>query len=379
MNKNSNTEVIEQLETLEQLLNETLELNEYIENECPIEYADKAKKHMLGAETLKERPEIFEHFPIFSPDSKLMLESKKEYESKKKLFIMVAVPTVVCLIWYFMTLMQALNTVASIGVLATLFLAVVQSSKKKIYQKNKKAYEEALEKSNASIETFRHNLAVYEEQKQKGIAAAKQFQREYISAYEKYEQVLSEYAERKTESIDRFLKNMEQIKTYDFIPDDYYHLIRPIIIALKSGRADSYKEALNLAIQEEREERAEAARRTEDARRTQILQEQAAEERRRTEEMARHNREMERQQELQRRTMVEEQRRQEQMMREQQRKMEQETRFANERANREANALAGKNRMAGVAKCANCANSRSCPSHIKESGAGLNCGGYRPR
>jgi hypothetical protein len=35
-------------------------------------------------------------------------------------------------------------------------------------------------------------------------------------------------------------------------------------------------------------------------------------------------------------------------------------------------------RMAGVSKCANCANSKRCPSHIKNSGAGLTCGGYTP-
>lgn len=36
-------------------------------------------------------------------------------------------------------------------------------------------------------------------------------------------------------------------------------------------------------------------------------------------------------------------------------------------------------RAAGIAKCANCANNRKCPSGIKESGAGLTCGGYIPK
>ncbi len=36
-------------------------------------------------------------------------------------------------------------------------------------------------------------------------------------------------------------------------------------------------------------------------------------------------------------------------------------------------------RAAGIAKCANCANNRRCSSGIKESGAGLTCGGYTPK
>ena len=39
---------------------------------------------------------------------------------------------------------------------------------------------------------------------------------------------------------------------------------------------------------------------------------------------------------------------------------------------------AQKTRMAGVSKCANCRNSNRCPSNIKNSGAGLTCGGYQP-
>ena len=52
--------------------------------------------------------------------------------------------------------------------------------------------------------------------------------------------------------------------------------------------------------------------------------------------------------------------------------------LANYRANREAERQANKTKGAGIAKCANCANSKHCPSNIKNSGAGLTCGGYVP-
>ena len=48
-------------------------------------------------------------------------------------------------------------------------------------------------------------------------------------------------------------------------------------------------------------------------------------------------------------------------------------------AQREAERQAEINRMNGVRKCWNCANYGKCSSKIIGSGAGLNCGGYRPK
>lgn len=148
-----------------------------------------------------------------------------------------------------------------------------------------------------------------------------------------YEQILNEYGEQKIKSMDEFLEKMEEVKTYDFMPLEYAHLIRPIIVLLKSGRADDYKEALNIAIQEER---------------------------RRTAEMARHNREMEQQQQMQQKMMLDEQRKQTKAMEAQQRE--------SSRAAMEAS----KNASMRCARCAKhdaCGRARGVP----------NCGAFEPK
>lgn len=110
--------------------------------------------------------------------------------------------------------------------------------------------------------------------------------------------------------METLIKNMEAAKTIDFVPEEYYDYVKPIITMLKSGRASDYKEALNMAIEEDRQAQAEAARREEEARRTRIMEEQAAAELRRAEEMERHNRQMELEQQHQNKMMLEEQRKQ---------------------------------------------------------------------
>ena len=81
----------------------------------------------------------------------------------------------------------------------------------------------------------------------------------------------------------------DQIKEYDFVPPEYFHYVPAVLTLLKSGRADDYKEALNIAIAEEKDAEERAQRMEEDRRRTMIMEQQAEEERR-------HNRMMEEEQ-----------------------------------------------------------------------------------
>lgn len=360
MSKFSNEEIIEKLECLEKLLKETTNLNEYIETVCPQEYAQKVKNHISSITELKGKPSVFDNFPTFPLDEKEVLERQEIYEKKKKTVQYAGCATAACLILFFVTNIHFLNVLSTIGILTSAFLYWQFSDIKKKFKEKKKEYEESVEKSAKDIDAFKNAMKVYEEEKARGIAMAYQYKNHYKKAYEEYEQILNEYGGQKIKSIDAFLEKMEEVKTYDFMPLEYAHLIRPIIVLLKSGRADDYKEALNLAIQEEREEQAEAARRAEDARRTRILEEQAAEERRRTEEMARHNREMEQQQQMQQRMMLDEQRRQTKAMEAQQRE--------SSRAAMEAS----KNASMRCARCAKhdaCGRARGVP----------NCGAFEPK
>ncbi len=360
MSKFSNEEIIEKLECLEKLLKEITNLNEYIETVCPQEYAQKVKNHINSIAELKGRPSVFDYFPTFPLDEKEVLEKQEKYKKKKKRVQYVGGATAVCIVICFVTYAEFFYSLSSFGIIATAFLFWQFSDIKKEYCKKKKEYEESVAKFTKEMDAFKNAMKVYEEEKATGIAMAYQYKNDYKKAYEEYEQILNEYGEQKIKSMDEFLEKMEEVKTYDFMPLEYAHLIRPIIVLLKSGRADDYKEALNIAIQEEREEQAEAARRAEDARRTRILEEQAAEERRRTAEIARHNREMEQQQQMQQKMMLDEQRKQTKAMEAQQRE--------SSRAAMEAS----KNASMRCARCAKhdaCGRARGVP----------NCGAFEPK
>lgn len=91
------------------------------------------------------------------------------------------------------------------------------------------------------------------------------------------------------------LNELEEIinENYDFVQNssvlhsDYIAFVDDIILYLESGRADNLKEALNLAIEEDRKVQNENARREEALRQEQILEEQAR-------QAMLHNQEMER-------------------------------------------------------------------------------------
>ena len=201
----------------------------------------------------------------------------------------------------------------------------------------------------------------------------------YRQKYEEYNTILSELQANKEAAFDRCDNLSAQIDTHDYIPQEYYHHIPKLISLLQSGRADTYKEALNMTVEEERQDALEAARQEEEARRLAAMERQAEEERR-------HNQMMERQQAAHDRAMeraanaqAEEQRRARIQAEKDQRRAESEAFHQKTIADSEARKQAAKTRSAGVAKCASCANNQRCPSGIKESGAGLTCGGYRPR
>lgn len=360
MSKFSNEEIIKKLEYLENLLDETMNLSDYIEAGCAKEYAQKVKDYINDIDKLEGKPSVFDHLPTFPLDEKEVLEKQETYEKKKKTVQYVGCATAVFLVLFFVTHVDFFNLLSTIGIIATAFLFWQFSDIKKKYQEKKKEYEKSVEKSTKDITAFKNAMKTYEEERARGIDVASQYKVDYKKNYEEYEQLLNAFKEQKIKSIDEYLEKMDEIKTYDFMPLEYAHLIRSIIVLLKSGRADDYKEALNLAIQEEREEQAEAARRAEDARRTQILEEQAAEERRRTEEMARHNREMEQQQQMQQKMMLDEQRRQTKVME------------AQQRESSRAAVEASKNASMRCARCAKhdaCGRARGVP----------NCGAFEPK
>lgn len=310
MIENSNKEIIEKLERLHFLLEEALECDEYIKSGCAEEYSGKIESVIMKADNLSNVPSVFKNFPVFPIDSSDVFVAKQDYEKRKKIFTYIIVPTLVCVLIFFLTHWGFFNTISSVGVIATIIYYFIFSQGKKTYKEKEKAYNDSVKKSEKSFAEFRKALSVYEKEKDLGIAAARKFAEEYDVAYEKYEKLLVEYDDSKRSAMETLVKNMQEAKKIDFVPEEYYDFVKPMISMLKSGRAENYKEALNMAIEEDRKAQAEAARRAEEARRIQIMEEQAAAEQRRAEEMERHNRQMEIEQQRQNKLMLEEQRKQ---------------------------------------------------------------------
>lgn len=378
MSDNPNKEVMEKLERLQFLIQETFKWEDYVKTGCALEYNDKIKSVMMSADDLKDVPTVFKKFPVFPIDETERIEAGNSYNSKKKILTFIAALAVVCLVLFFLTHWNFLNSVASVCLIATLLVFFPFSQSKKTYKEKEALYNDSVKKSEDSFVAYKKALGMYEQQKVAGIEAAKTFAEQYKTSYRKYEELLDEFEHSKNTAIVKVLECIDEAKTIDFVPVEYYDLIPPILSMLKSGRADNYKEALNMAIEEQRLKEAEAARRAEEAQKIQLMQEQAAAEQRRLAEAERYNREMQQQQQLQAKMMLEEQHHQTKKLAEEQRKQAWEQKIAADKMASDARRQAERTKQAGIAKCASCANSRHCPSHIKNNGSGLTCGGYRP-
>ena len=357
MINDDNKVIVEKLEKLAALLDESLVLKDYIDSGCAREYSDKITEEIEKVKTLPGTPSVFKNIPCFPKGYDETQSFGEKYSSQKRTFTFIIAIAAILIVAYFISHIDFLNTLASAGmILSVIYLFIFLQSKSK-YITAKKAYDKSTELSKESLKNYEYALAKYEKEKEDGIEIAKKFKNEFLSVHKKHLALADEYADAKDKAMKKFISNIEEARTIDFVPEEYYHLVKNILNMLKSGRADNYKEALNLAIKEEKEAEIEAARRAEEARRTQLMREQVEAEQRRAEEMERHNRELENQQILQAK-----------MAADNQRKAEKEAAKANMKAE-----------LLGRSKCTNCANASKCPSHIKSSGAGLNCGGYRPR
>ena len=191
-----------------------------------------------------------------------------------------------------------------------------------------------------------------------------------LKHYEAGLEAIKEKHLQKLEQVrDELLKVAQLLDNATLIHSDLYSNAWRISAMLKTGRADSLKEAINLALDEERKDMEEAARRAEARQQEAILEQQARDNRihnaamqRAAEEEARatraHNAAMERAAQAQA-----------QAAQAQAREAARQSEFAQKQA-RDA-------QRAASARCANCANSTKCTYKVKQNAG--SCGAYRPR
>ena len=372
-------EMLEKLKALQALLEDLQRYGDCYENGCAEITAEKVSRIHTDLGSLPGIPSVVNAMPVF-PEGEAEYNTALAETAKSKSYSTLALAATAGLAILMFCVPKPLPVFLT-GVAGVVWYFVYKTHKlnKQGLAKKEKAYQESLERHRASMEQFHLALAAYPKEVKEGIEAAKSFGQRYREKQSEIYTALEDYEALKEAALNRCTELITQIKGHDYIPEEYFHHVPKLITLLQSGRADSYKEALNIAIDEERQDAIEAARKEEEARRLDALERQAEEERRHNMMMERqeaaHQRALERQAqeqtELQRRAAVQAER--------DKRKADQEAFRQKAEAESAARKQANATKMAGVSKCASCANSKRCPSHVKNSGAGLTCGGYTPR
>ncbi len=160
-----------------------------------------------------------------------------------------------------------------------------------------------------------------------------------------------------------------ELDSVTLIHKDLFENAWRISSILEKGRADTLKEAINLALDEARKDEEEEARREEARQQEEILERQAEENRRHNEAMQRaaereaadrraHDREMERAAQAQARAAEA-----------QAREAAKQTELAREQSSAASRAAS--------ARCTNCANFSKCPPNARKNSG--SCGAYRPK
>lgn len=284
----NNGEMIKQLEEVSSLLNDLRKVDEYLEEGVTINGYEKFKAIKAEAGNLPDIPAGIVNLPI------LKEQKIRPDDLKAEKYFVIALGTACCSLVVFSCVKWALALL--VFIVSAIYLAILA----KPTFETSKAIKTNAAASEEFVNALSSVLANFEEQKVKGFESAKAYGEKYRAAYAKLDAVIFEMEEEKNQARDEHNKIVDKIKKYDFVTEEYIHLVPMILSLMKSGRADSYKEALNLAIREEREEVAENERREAEERRTAIMEQQAREERferqRAREEQERHNRAIERQQ-----------------------------------------------------------------------------------
>ena len=353
-------EIIKKLEELDSLLTSKRLSEQFLSGVGARIYAKRHIDLRRKANALPKAPDVCTHLPVVPADG---LDGFMQYEGpmnkKGKLLKMTLIGVVACFVlnWVFMLAgVVALSGLLSFGmtgcIVASVVLFLQKSGAKQQYEKGKKVYDKAMEVYEKSLGEFRGALAVFEKQRDDALAVLVAHEMAYEEMRVEDNRIEEEYLQKYDEAETKLAELEDEIATYDFVPAQYHHLVERVLTNLKSGRADDYKEALNLAIFEQER----AARMAEEARRTELAEQRADEERR-------HNEQMEAQQRAHNQAMQAQAARAEE-------NRQKEARDAQRSADRAAQAGRQK-------RCIGCAHQTRCS--IKHTDGAYNCTGFTPR
>lgn len=132
-----------------------------------------------------------------------------------------------------------------IGAIA-LMLVLISKKKNEIESEKKRKLEK-------EYEPVQQAIKVYEQQAQQGVQQLEKQKTLYIKAFTECLEEIEAAEKRKAETQEQINDYSKEIGAIDLIAPKYYYLIDNIIDLLETGRADNYKEALNMALSQEEE------------------------------------------------------------------------------------------------------------------------------
>ena len=343
----NNNDIISQLKSVQELLSD-LNYQEFVLSyDSDYEFYQKCEQLHEDLGELPV-PKAFSKMPTMPLSESYYAATLQHKQKTTKLMAICGGASALLFIIFKISKWDFLATVTGAAILATIGAAYLFNKCRKEFNAKKQEYDKSVSTFNETYKEFSVALKNFDAEKQTFIDSAQEYADKYAHAYDMAIEAFCEKTDREKAANERIAEIKKELAGYSAIPSEYYHLVNSVVSNLESGRADSYKEALNLAIREEKEEQERNHRLEQEEERNRILRQQAEEERR-------HNEQMERQQKLHDEAMQHEQKRQtDAILREQRRQQD-----------------------AGIAKCATCANRGKCsPSAMR--GGGFSCGGYRP-
>lgn len=198
-----------------------------------------------------------------------------------------------------------------------------------------------------------------------------------------WQDICEDYKKKMREVAEEYAQNGKQLFQITVIDAELFELAGKIASMLEQGRAESLKEAINLAIDEDRQEKHNQAMQEEAKLQTLAAQEQAkaeqdqayaAQERARAERE--HNEQMQRIAAEHNRNMEIAAQEQARAAQEQARAAQEQSRVAQEQA-RAAQKQADEAKYNASRRCQFCANFTKCSSYAKQNA--VNCASYRPQ
>ena len=326
----SKESIIEKLQHISTLETERSKLEQFVETGC---YDDTCHSVQGIAIRLKQNS------PSSTKTHNAFVELPKieDIITLKDFFIMLAIGLVAAALFGLIFIPEGkalyFGLITIIAGVLTFKQIKKEKNKEQIIEQRDQQYKKALDEYRQVIAEYKSELDAMTQQ-------LPAYETAYRQAFPKCLQIYSDGEKRKAAAKERLDACTSELNEKNFVGHAYLYLVDDIIHLLQSGRADDYKEALNIAVEEDRQRKMEEARRAEEERRQAEMARQAEEARIRAAVDA---------------------------------KMQADRERSEQRAADE------KRKYAGQRRCMSCANRSRCPNDMIARGDGLNCGAYTPR